>query len=212
MRTRPKSMSTRPHLRTKETRYPERRQMSRCVTSSRTCNRQQRASDHQQQQPTSRRLVFKERATSSSEHDVTSHASKTAEEQCLAESTTDGSKHQITSNHRNNTWGIPMPSTPSTKLQAPNIQKALELEHMHINRTGCTPIAWHRSQGVGISKHNGKPGARGHRLIHLLDPMGKGFFAKKHQLEKLGPNDTGFARHRRREYAILCQETKKAWE
>ena len=40
LRTRPKSMSIRPHLRTKETRYPERRQMSRCVTSSRTCNRQ----------------------------------------------------------------------------------------------------------------------------------------------------------------------------
>jgi len=36
--------------------------------------------------------------------------------------------------------------------------------------------------------------------------MAKGFYARKHQLGRLPDNDTGFATHRRREYAIICQD------
>ena len=91
------------------------------------------------------------------------------------------------------------------KLLNPHTQNALLTLHTHIERTGQTPLVWHRSQGLAISKHINKKGADGSRLIHVLDPMGKAFFSKKHAKTQFTHNDTGFAAHRRREYATLCQ-------
>ena len=90
-------------------------------------------------------------------------------------------------------------------MTAPHTKQLFVQLHTHIRRTGQTPLVWHKSRGVAIGKHNGKKGAKGSRLIHVLDPMGKAFFTKKHKPTKFTDNDTGFAPHRRREYAILCQ-------
>ena len=93
------------------------------------------------------------------------------------------------------------------KLRAPHAKRAMLAVQTMIHRTQCTPLRWHCSQATAIDKHNGKTGAQGSRLIHVLDPWGKGFCATKHVLEPLGPNDTGFAANRRREYATLTQNT-----
>ena len=91
------------------------------------------------------------------------------------------------------------------KLTNPYTRNTFAQLHEHIYRTGCTPLVWHRSQGVAIGKFNGKKGAQGSRLVHVLDPIGKAFFTKKHKMTTLTDNDTGFAANRRRELAILCQ-------
>ena len=91
------------------------------------------------------------------------------------------------------------------KLTNPHTQNAFIQLHAQIYKTGCTPLIWHRSQGTAIPKYNGKKGVQGSRLVHVLDPIGKAFFAKKHQQTTLTDNDTGFAANRRREFAILCQ-------
>ena len=91
------------------------------------------------------------------------------------------------------------------KLTNPHTQNTFALLYAHIYNTGCTPLIWHKSQGTAIPKYNGKKGVHGSRLVHVLDPIGKAFFAKKHQQTTLTDNDTGFAANRRREFAILCQ-------
>ena len=93
------------------------------------------------------------------------------------------------------------------KLRAPHAKRAMLAVQTMIHRTQRTPLRWHCSQATAIDKHNGKTGAQGSRLIHVLDPWGKGFYATTHVLEPLGPNDTGFAANRRREYATLTQNT-----
>ena len=91
------------------------------------------------------------------------------------------------------------------KLHNPHTKQAFIKLHAHIERTRQTPLTWHRSKGAAIPKYNGKKGAMGSRLVHVLDPMGKAFYTKKHKATKFTHNDTGFAPHRRREYAVLCQ-------
>ena len=100
---------------------------------------------------------------------------------------------------------LPSSSYKAPKLLTPHTKNALLTLHTHIERTGQTPLVWHRSQGSAINKHNNKKGAEGSRLIHVLDPMGKAFYSKKHAKTHFTHNDTGFAAHRRREYATLCQ-------
>ena len=121
--------------------------------------------------------------------------------------------------HRDTITFVPGPACPATtgrpdqhqseykapKLTNPHTKQMFLALHTHIERTGQTPLIWHRSQGVAIAKHNGKKGAQGSRLVHVLDPMGKAFYAKKHKQPPPSHNDTGFAAHRRREYATLCQ-------
>ena len=102
-------------------------------------------------------------------------------------------------------WETSSKPTSKKRITAPRLREAITKGHAHINRTGYTPLRWHKSQGTSISKNNGKKKAKGYRLIHILDTMGKGFFAKKHHLHPLSHNDTGFAKHRRREYAVLTQ-------
>ena len=65
------------------------------------------------------------------------------------------------------------------KLTNPYTKNAFAQLHEHIYRTGCTPLIWHKSHGVAIPKYNGKKGAQGSRLVHVLDPIGKAFFTKK---------------------------------
>ena len=91
------------------------------------------------------------------------------------------------------------------KLTNPHTQNTFTQLYTQIYNTGCTPLIWHRSQGTAIPKYNGNNGVQGSRLVHVLDPIGKAFFAKKHQQTTLTDNDTGFAPNRRREFAILCQ-------
>ena len=73
---------------------------------------------------------------------------------------------------------LPSSSYKAPKLLTPHTKNALLTLHTHIERTGQTPLVWHRSQGSAINKHNNKKGAEGSRLIHVLDPMGKAFYSK----------------------------------
>ena len=88
----------------------------------------------------------------------------------------------------------------------------------HVRRTQLAPLAWHRSRGVALVKKAGVPGPAGRRVVHLLDPIGKGFFAGMLQRKKAQRGDRrqhhwdhGFLPGRRREGAILV-ELLGAWK
>ena len=53
------------------------------------------------------------------------------------------------------------------------LQKGL----IHVRQSGLTPLVWHRTKGVALNKSN-DPGPRGKRVVHIMDPIGKGFFAQ----------------------------------
>ena len=97
----------------------------------------------------------------------------------------------------------------STKLRAPATRKAFETAYMQLHRTMCTPLSWHSSQAAAL----GKPAAvdpkaskcKSLRLIHVLSVCGKAFYSTRHCLQPLHHNDTGFAKHRRKENAIITQ-------
>lgn len=77
----------------------------------------------------------------------------------------------------------------------------------HIRRTGATPLIWHRSAGVALKKGTAE-GPRGKRVVHVLDPLGKGFFASLVARKDPAPPshmDHGFLRGRRKEGALLVQ-------
>ena len=59
------------------------------------------------------------------------------------------------------------------KLLNPHTQHALLTLHTHIERTGQTPLVWHRSQGAAINKHNNKKGQRDHGSSTCLILWGK---------------------------------------
>ena len=76
-----------------------------------------------------------------------------------------------------------------------------------IRRTNRPVKLWSTSQTVQLNKRNGKAGCTAIRLIHLLDPVGKGFF--KGIWDRHNQRDWdfayGFAKGKRRESAILQQ-------
>ena len=72
---------------------------------------------------------------------------------------------------------------------------------------GSAPLNWNRSAAFASSKHNGKKGVRGLRLMHCFDCIGMGFFgglAKKvGQPPELPAWTQGSLVGRAREAAIL---------
>ena len=71
------------------------------------------------------------------------------------------------------------------------------------------PLDWNTATGTQLGKANGKRGCKGIRIINLLSPEGKAFFS---MVWKLSPErqcefSYGFRAHRRREQAILVQNT-----
>eukprot|EP00959_Pyramimonas_sp_CCMP1952_P026311 552371-Pyramimonas_sp.AAC.1 len=74
-----------------------------------------------------------------------------------------------------------------------------------IRRTDLAPLYWSRSLGHGLSKGNAKSGALGKRVIHALPAVSKGFFAKRLNV-RAPPQAYGFAKHKRREGAILVTQ------
>eukprot|EP00959_Pyramimonas_sp_CCMP1952_P177849 3717168-Pyramimonas_sp.AAC.1 len=83
--------------------------------------------------------------------------------------------------------------------------RALSLvRHCH-----CAPLRWHVSRGVPLPRPDGKS-----RWIHLLDPLGKAWAAGP--MRQRGPlqasvQDHGFLQHRRREGALIVQNTTGWW-
>ena len=78
----------------------------------------------------------------------------------------------------------------------------------HIRRTGCTPLLWHRSLGCALDKGGRATGCKGKRVVHLLEPLGKAFYAGRMQkgpLPRLPLTDHGYEVGRRREFAIIVQ-------
>ena len=84
------------------------------------------------------------------------------------------------------------------------MMQALVLTRM----TGYTPLVWHRTAGFGLDKGSYSAGPEKKRVIHVLDPMGKAFFAS---LMANGPKPIlpqcwhGYAAGRRRESAMMTQ-------
>eukprot|EP00959_Pyramimonas_sp_CCMP1952_P330806 6927519-Pyramimonas_sp.AAC.1 len=88
-------------------------------------------------------------------------------------------------------------SLPDLKVCHHIIHQAL----VQIRRCDLAPLYWHRSRGVSLYK-NDMSGPRGRRLIHALPSIGKAWYARRLPLT-LPPQDHGFARHRRREDAVM---------
>ena len=83
------------------------------------------------------------------------------------------------------------------------LQKGL----IHIRQSGLTPLAWHRTKGVAHQQFE-RHRAKGKRVVHTMDPIGKGFFA--HSIENKGPSPSSHMDHcflprRRKEPAMLVQ-------
>eukprot|EP00972_Heterocapsa_arctica_P095423 14072534-Heterocapsa_arctica.AAC.1 len=70
---------------------------------------------------------------------------------------------------------------------------------------GHPPPEWQLSQAAPISKHNGKEGCQGMRLLNLLDDMGKAWSLQLWQRAKItyDPCSYGFIPGRSKEGAIL---------
>ena len=95
------------------------------------------------------------------------------------------------------------------KLSAPATRQAMKDGYTMINRTGYTPLRWHRSR-AGVLRKSARVGPLGKRVAHVLDTQGKAFFAMKVRKRSLAPmsdNDRGFLKHRRREGALLVQQS-----
>eukprot|EP00971_Amphidinium_carterae_P061491 1217141-Amphidinium_carterae.1 len=103
-------------------------------------------------------------------------------------------------------WQLCLPPTQSsddlTNLSVTfcKLLRACRLKHRG-------PLLWYRSQCVQLPKENGKRGCEGIRLIHLLDPVGRAWYAGL--MSKIRapvyPWACGFMKHRRREQAIQQQ-------
>ena len=71
---------------------------------------------------------------------------------------------------------------------------------------------WHRSEGAALKKSS-MPGPKGKRVVHILDPVGKGFFAGMVSRRAPAPPtmmDHGFLANRRKEGAMVVQMSA-AW-
>eukprot|EP00969_Alexandrium_andersonii_P322174 14234896-Alexandrium_andersonii.AAC.1 len=75
-----------------------------------------------------------------------------------------------------------VPERPGVGFQKAGVSvqrfyKALEDGLATVRRTGVAPLRWHRSNGFGLRKSAAK-GLEGRRVIHVLDPIGKGYYAQ----------------------------------
>merc|ERR1712217_37077 len=69
------------------------------------------------------------------------------------------------------------------------------------------PLEWNNVEAAQLGKANGKRGCKAIRLINLLAPEGKAFFALVWRVSLESSNDFsyGFRKGKRREQAILIQ-------
>ena len=86
------------------------------------------------------------------------------------------------------------------------LQRLVELLRS-IRKYGSSPAIWHRSSTAQVSKHNGKDGPKGIRLINTLDPIGRAFYSHLWQTCRRTHRDyaAGYAPHRSRLESILQQ-------
>lgn len=81
------------------------------------------------------------------------------------------------------TWKLDKPrvramlgiGSTSAMLFAHAIARVFEAAYIHLSRSGCTPLKWHRSWTAALDKRNCKPGVYGKRMVRRLDPQGNAF-------------------------------------
>jgi len=86
----------------------------------------------------------------------------------------------------------------------PTVAWAAELALWRIRSSRRTPLHWHRSQGAALRKSD-QEGPRGKRVVHVLRPFGKLFFAANCQRRSSRRPAAvhGFCKGRRRETPML---------
>ena len=96
---------------------------------------------------------------------------------------------------------------PRGKITNPWFRRALLGGFTLIRLASRTPLAWHRSVGWALPKSS-TPGPKGKRVVHMLEPLGKAWYAGRidaRDPEPVSHMDHGFHKYRRKEGAVLVQ-------
>ena len=103
-------------------------------------------------------------------------------------------------------WKLLMHGTRSCR-PPPAVKRLVWLLFYSLRQAGEPPLLWNVSFGIPIPKGNHKPGVRGRRIIHLLDPVGKCWFSRLWQSRSPPTHELsfGFEKHKRKEQAVLIQ-------